>query len=114
MLELKAHDYGWKEGRFLLTTSSLPHPPVSMLSTLTRESQCRSCCIRSVCGMRGPLLGVVVGAAKGHPVEGVHILVVVVIRVVETLPCVPLSVHLVLIQVVVHVDVGDRRKGQTQ
>jgi len=57
--------------------------------------------------MRRPLVGVVVGAVQGHPVVGVHVLVVVVVGVVETLPRVPLGVQLVLIQVVVHVDVGE-------
>ena len=50
---------------------------------------------------------VVSGAVEGSPVVKVGSLVVVVEGVVETLPNIGLSVDLVLVQVIVHVDVSE-------
>ena len=49
----------------------------------------------------------VVGAVEGDPVESESLLVVVIVRVMEVLPYVALSIDVVLVQVVVHVDVGE-------
>ena len=49
----------------------------------------------------------IVGAVERNPVVCVDLLVVVIVRVVEVLPYVTLGVHVVLVQVVVHVDVSE-------
>ena len=70
------------------------------------QSHSNEISVLSGCWVSNVVLAVV-GAVEGDPVESKSLFVVVVVRVVEVLPYVALCVDVVLVQVVVHVDVGE-------